>query len=205
MDIIKGNPSPRAEEKNFYEISSIFEVGTSPFVKQPTEKYIWTLFKKDKTLGWKQISNNIKYGEKVPYTFGEKVVGIPYKIEVHKKGKNIMGLTENKLIASLVVTPRSSKEPVIGRVILLNRGNVNVNKAKFNESLTAEARTANLFNKEITFYLWEERTPEANKYKKPKKAKVDKNGRRNSECLGYNFRQGYNSDKCWHKRVKKRT
>lgn len=176
MNIIKGNPSPKAEEKNFYEISSMFEFGTSPFVKQPVEKYIWTLFKKDKTLGWKKVSNNIKYGEKVPYTFGEKVVGIPYKIEVHKEGKNLLNVTEKKLIADLIVTPRSFKEPVIGRVILLNRGNANINKAKFNESLSAEARTANLFGKEITFYLWQEGASESEKYKKPKTARVDKNG-----------------------------
>ncbi|KFC18410.1 peptidoglycan DD-metalloendopeptidase family protein [Epilithonimonas lactis] len=176
MNIIKGNPSPKAEEKNFYEISSMFEFGTSPFVKQPVEKYIWTLFKKDKTLGWKQVSNNIKYGEKVPYTFGEKVVGIPYKIEVHKEGKNLLNVTEKKLIADLIVTPKSFKEPVIGRVILLNRGNANINKAKFNESLSAEARTSNLFGKEITFYLWEEGASESEKYKKPKTARVDKNG-----------------------------
>ncbi|MBV6878693.1 peptidoglycan DD-metalloendopeptidase family protein [Epilithonimonas ginsengisoli] len=176
MNVIKGNTSPKAEEKNFYEISSMFEFGTSLFAKQPVEKYIWTLFKKDKTLGWKQVSNNIKYGEKVPYIFGEKVVGIPYKIEVHKEGKNLMNVTEKKLIANLIVTPRSFKEPVIGRVILLNRGNANINKAKFNESLSAEARTANLFGKEITFYLWEEGASESEKYKKPKTARVDKNG-----------------------------
>ncbi|WP_027381947.1 glycoside hydrolase family 24 protein [Epilithonimonas caeni] len=177
MKIIKGSTSPKAEEKTFYELTGLVPDFSNPiFNNKPKEKYIWTLFKKDKATGWKQVSNNIKYGEKAPYTFGEKVVGILYRIEVHTETKNLLNVTEKKFVANLVVTPRTAKEPVIGRVILLNRGNSDVNKAKFNESLSAEARTSNLFGKEIAFYLWEEGASEADKYKKPKKAFVDKNG-----------------------------
>lgn len=104
------------------------------------------------------------------------MVGIPYKIEVHTEIKNLLNITERKPVADLTVTPRTAKEPVIGRVILLNRENADVNKAKFNESLSAEARTSNLLGREITFYLWEEGTAESDKYKKPRKATVDKNG-----------------------------
>ncbi len=177
MKIIKGNTSPKAEEKTFYELSILVPDFSNPiFNNKPKEKYICTLFKKDKATGWKQVSKNIKYGKKVPYTFGEKVVGIPYRIEVHTETKNLLNVTEKKFVANLIVTPRTAKESVIGRVILLNRGNIDVNKAKFSESLSAEARTSNLFAKEITFYLWEEGVSEADKYKKPKKAFVDKNG-----------------------------
>jgi len=176
MKIIKGNSRPKAEEKNFYEVTSLIpDFNNVPFLKKEDEKLVWTLFKNVKN-NWQKVQNNIKYGKKVPYTFGEKVVGIPYKIEVHSTEKNIFSQNETKLVASLTVTPSTAKEPTIGKVILLNRQNSNVNVAKFNESLSAEARTANLFGKEITFYLWEEGTKEEDKYKKPKKAKVDKNG-----------------------------
>ena len=176
MKIIKGNSRPKAEEKNFYEVTSLIpDFNNVPFLKKEDEKLVWTLFKNVKN-NWQKVQNNIKYGKKVPYTFGEKVVGIPYKIEVHSTEKNIFSQNETKLVASLTVTPSTAKEPTIGKVILLNRQNSNVNVAKFNESLSAEARTANLFGKEITFYLWEEGTKEEDKYKKPKKARVDKKG-----------------------------
>lgn len=176
MNVIKGNTAPKAEEKTFYEVGSgLFAISPSPFFKEEQGKYIWTLSKKEKGT-WMPVAKNIKYGKKVPYTFGEKVVGIPYKIEVHQEGKNLLNQVENKFFATLIVTPRTAKEPSIGRVILLNRGKANVNKADFNESLSAQARTTNLVGREITFYLWEEGAKEEDKYKKPKKARVDKNG-----------------------------
>lgn len=176
MKTIKGSTNPKAEEKTFYELSDfVYHFENPLFGKKENEKHIWTLYKQVNNK-WKQVSGNIKYGEKVPYTFGEKAVGISFKIEVHTESKNILNKIEKKLTASLVVVPRTKHEPVIGRVILLNRNNADVNKATFNESLSAEARTSNLVGKEITFYLWEEGTTEDKKYQKPKIAKVDKNG-----------------------------
>lgn len=154
MKIIKGSANPKAEEKNFYQLSDfIYNLENPLFGKKEDEKYVWTLFKKVNK-NWKQVSGNIKYGEKVPYTFGEKVTGIPFKIEVHVERKNLFNKNEKVLAATLIVTPRTKNESTIGRVILLNREKANVNTAKFNESLTAEARTSNLVGKEITFYLW---------------------------------------------------
>lgn len=176
MKTIKGSTNPKAEEKTFYELSDfIYHFENPLFGKRENEKHIWTLYKQVNN-NWKQVSGNIKYGEKVPYTFGEKAVGISFKIEVHTESKNILNKIEKKLTASLVVVPRTKHEPFIGRVILLNRHNADVNKATFNENLSAEARTSNLVGKEITFYLWEEGTTEEKKYQKPKTAKVDKNG-----------------------------
>lgn len=177
MKIIKGSLHPKAEEKTFYELSNLLtDFGGGIFTRMPEEKFVWPLYKSvDKK--WRKIEGNIKEGQKAPYTFGEKVVGIPYKIEVHSVKKHFLTQNiETKLAANLVVVPRTAKEPVIGRLILLNRESSNVNKAKFNESLSAEARTSNMFNKEITFYLWEEGTAEKDRYKKPKTASVDKNG-----------------------------
>jgi len=176
MKIIKGSANPKAEEKNFYQLSDfIYNLENPLFGKKENEKYIWTLFKKVKN-NWNQVSGNIKYGEKVPYTFGEKVVGIPFKIEVHIERKNLFNKNEKVLAATLIVTPRTKNGSTIGRVILLNREKANVNTAKFNESLTAEARTSNLVGKEITFYLWEEGVTQDKKYQKPKTAQVDKYG-----------------------------
>ncbi|MGD1319260.1 hypothetical protein [Chryseobacterium sp. 2R14A] len=173
MKTIKGSTNPKAEEKTFYELSDfIYHFENPLFGKKENEKHIWTLYKQINN-NWKQVSGNIKYGEKVPYTFGEKAVGISFKIEVHTESKNILNKIEKKLTASLVVVPRTKHKPVIGRVILLNRDNADVNKATFNESLSAEARTSNLVGKEITFYLWEEGATEEKKYQKPKTAKVD--------------------------------
>lgn len=175
MKVITGNQSPKAGEKTYYELTdALFGFNPSLFFKEEG-KYTWTLYKKDKNKFIK-IANNKKYGKKVPYTFGEKVVGIPFKIIVHQETKNLFNQAESKLVATYIVTPKTSKEPVIGRVILLNRGKSNVNKAKFNETLTAQARTTNLLGKEITFYLWEEGASEADKYKKPKKGRVNKDG-----------------------------
>jgi len=122
------------------------------------------------------VVGNVKYGKSVPYTFGEKVVGIPFKIVVHKEVRNFLNQKETSVFAQLVVVPKSKVAPTIGRVILINKGKSNVNKATFNEVLTAEARTTGLIGKEITFYMWEEGTAEADKYKRPRKGFVDKNG-----------------------------
>lgn len=177
MKIIKGSLHPKAEEKTFYELSNLLtDFGGGIFTSMPEEKFVWTLYKSvDKK--WKKIEGNVKEGQKAPYTFGEKVVGIPYKIEVHSVKKHFLTQNiETKLAANLVVTPRTAKEPIIGRVILLNRENKDVNKAKFNERLIAQARTSYLLGKEITFYLWEEGASELQKYQKPKKAYVNKHG-----------------------------
>ncbi|MBQ0151317.1 MAG: hypothetical protein KBS61_00275, partial [Chryseobacterium sp.] len=133
MKIIKGSTSPKAEEKTFYEITNLVPNFDNPlFSSKEKTKYTWKLFKKQKGI-WKQITNNVKHGEKVPYTFGEKVVGISFKIEVYEESKNLLDKVEYKLANKLIITPRTSKEPVIGRVILLNKNNSNVNKATFNE------------------------------------------------------------------------
>ena len=92
--------------------------------------------------------------KKVSYKFGEKVVGIPYKIVVVREDP--LNKFFPKSTASIIVTPRTKNEPSIGRVILLNRESKNVNQATYSENLSAEARTTNLFGYEITFYLWEE-------------------------------------------------
>ncbi len=176
MKVIQGDTKPKAEQKNLYQLNTLIpDYTTSIFSQKNDIKYVWTLYKSVNNR-WKQVEDNIKYGEKNHYTFGQGVVGIPFKIMIHSQEKNILQATETKLVAELTVVPRTAKEPVIGRVILLNKNNTDVNKAKFNESLTAQARTSNLLGKEITFYLWEEGTSEFEKYKKPKKGTVNKHG-----------------------------
>lgn len=176
MRTIQGDIKPKAEQKTLYELSTIIlNFTSSVFSPQKEEKYVWTLYKLVNNQ-WKKVENNVKYGEKNTYQFGQGVVGIPFKIMVHSEEKDILQVNRNKLIAELKVIPKTAKEPVIGRVILLNKGNKDVNKAKFNEHLTAQARTSNLLGKEITFYLWEEGASEFEKYKNPKKARVNKHG-----------------------------
>lgn len=176
MKIIQGDTKPRAEQAHPYQLSSIIpEYNSTAFSSKKEIKYIWTLYK-FKNNQWQQVKDNIKYGEKNKYLFGEGVVGIPFKIMVHSQEKNILQVNVNQLVAELTLVPKTAKEPIIGRVILLNKANSDVNKAKFNEQLTAQARTSNLLGKEITFYLWEEGASEFEKYKKPKKGRVNKYG-----------------------------
>lgn len=176
MRIIQGDTKPKAEQKHLYVLSSIIPDYTASILSQKKEvKYIWTLYKLVNNQ-WQQVKNNIKYGEKNNYQFGQGAVGIPFKIMIHSQEKDILQVNQNRLIAELTVVPKTAKEPVIGRVILLNKSNKDVNKAKFNEHLTAQARTSNLLGKEITFYLWEEGASEFEKYKNPKKGRVNKHG-----------------------------
>lgn len=176
MKIIQGDTKPKAEEKHLYQLTTIIpDYNTSIFSSKKKIKYTWTLYKFVNNQ-WQQVKNNVKYGEKNKYLFGEGVAGIPFKIRIHSDERNALQINENKLIAELTVVPKTAKEPKIGRVILLNKANSDVNKAKFNEQLTAQARTSNLLGKEITFYLWEEGVSEFEKYKKPKKGRVNKYG-----------------------------
>lgn len=176
MRILQGDTKPRAEQEHWYVLNNLVpQYNQSPFSTKKEEKLVWTLYKSVNGQ-WKKVENNIKYGEKNTYQFGQKVVGIPFKIVVHSQGKNMLQVTENKLISELVITPKTAKEPVIGRVILLNKNKKDVNKATFHEFLTAQARTSNLLGKTITFYMWEEGANEFQKYLKPKTDVVDKNG-----------------------------
>lgn len=139
MRVIQGDTKPKAEQKHLYQLSNIIpDYTTSIFSQKKEVKYIWTLYKFVNNQ-WQQVQNNLKYGEKNNYQFGQGVVGIPFKIMVHSEEKDILQVNQNRLIAELTVVPKTAKEPVIGRVILLNKSNKDVNKAKFNEHLTAQA------------------------------------------------------------------
>lgn len=176
MRILQGETKPRAEQKHLYQLNTVIpDYNTSIFSSKKETKYIWTLYK-FKNNQWQQVEGNIKYGEKNYYLFGQGVVGIPFKIIIHSQEKNLLQAIQNVKVAEITVVPKTAKEPIIGRVILLNKGKKDVNKAKFNEQLTAQARTSNLLGQEITFYLWEEGASEFEKYKKPKKGRVNKYG-----------------------------
>ena len=107
MNAITGNKSPKAEEKTFYEIgNNIFTLNTTSIFKDESKaKYTWTLFK-NQNGSWVKVANNVKYGIKVPYTFGEKVVGTQFKIVVFEESSNLFNQVENRLYASLVVIPK---------------------------------------------------------------------------------------------------
>lgn len=176
MKIIQGDTKPRAEQPAWYTLNTLIPDLTIPALSPNNrKKFIWTLYRFVNGQ-WQIVRDNIKSGERNKYQFGQGVVGIPFKIMIHIEEKNILQVIENKLVAELVVIPKTAREPIIGRVILLNRNNADVNKAKFNESLIAQARTSNLLGKSITFYLWEEGTSEILKFQKPKKAYVNKHG-----------------------------
>lgn len=160
---ISGIINPKVGEKHTYKVLEWYT--ETPANTRNSQNVTWELYKKRSN--GKFTTTNIKKKGVSDFTFGEKAVGSTYKLQAYLYEPEGGGL---------IINPRTNVVPKIESVILLNRGSQNVNKAKFNESLTAEARTVGLFRKEITFYLWEEGASESDKYKKPKKAHVDKNG-----------------------------
>ncbi|MCJ8497202.1 hypothetical protein MVI27_02895 [Chryseobacterium salipaludis] len=123
---------------------------------------------------------------RVPFTFGEKVTGTEFRLDVFKAQKKLLSNEwEAKKAGSLTVIPGRASESKIVKVVLFNRGVKDINKASYQDTLIARAHCVGLFNREITFQLWEDDAPgpghhaEINKQNQMPgvfKARVNKNG-----------------------------
>ncbi|WDF45926.1 D-Ala-D-Ala carboxypeptidase family metallohydrolase [Chryseobacterium sp. KACC 21268] len=169
MAAIIGNQNPKVGETNFYEVS-IF--GALPYYN-PNSTYEWYLFKKQKNGNWIDITKNgiPKIGTKVDYTFFEPVAGDLFEIRIFEIRQTLLPTTQNTktFYGKLEITPTASIKEQINKVVLFNRGKVDVNKADYRDTLIAQAFCTGLFGKEIEFQLWEDdalgdgHNPEINK------------------------------------------
>ncbi|MCU7618769.1 peptidoglycan DD-metalloendopeptidase family protein [Chryseobacterium sp. PBS4-4] len=175
---IIGSQNPVVGKAFTYEISS----GSLSIFGDST-KYGWYLFKKQKNGSWRDITDKPKMGRAVTYTFHEPVLGNEFELRVFetKSGSFVGTAPTKKQIAKLDLVPSSSKTAQIDKVILLNGGSKDVNKANYRDILLAQAFCTAMFNRELIFTLWEDDAKNSghNKNNKPiatKTKKVDKNG-----------------------------
>ena len=151
---IIGNQNPIVGITYDYEISESFNVND---MLVSDIQYVWHLHKKIDGAWMNVTKDKGKIGKKVQYVFYEKVLGIPFRLEVYKTVKNILSSEyEATRLASLEVIPSSASSPKINRVVLFNRGAKDPNKASYQDTLIAQAQCVAMFNKEIEFQLWED-------------------------------------------------
>ena len=151
---IIGNQNPIVGITYDYEISESFNVND---MLVSDIQYVWHLHKKIDGAWMNVTKDKGKIGKKVQYVFYEKVLGIPFRLEVYKAVKNILSSEyEATKLASLEVIPSSASSPKINRVVLFNRGAKDPNKASYQDTLIAQAQCVAMFNKEIEFQLWED-------------------------------------------------
>ena len=150
---IIGSQNPVVGKAYVYEISS----GSLSIFGENT-KYEWYLFKKQKNGSWRDITDTPKLGRSVTYTFHEPVLGNEFELRVFEtKSDSITGTgSTKKQIAKLDVVPSHSKTPQIDKVVLLNRGSKDVNKANYRDTLFAQAFCTAMFDQEVEFQLWED-------------------------------------------------
>jgi hypothetical protein len=156
--LLQSFPLPKGLCKAYaYEISS----GSLSIFGENT-KYEWYLFKKQKNGSWRDVTGTPKIGKSVTYTFHEPVLGNEFELRVFetKSGSFTGTATAKKQIAKLDLVPSSSKTPQIDKVILLNRGSKDVNKASYRDTLVAQAFCTTMFDQEVEFNLWEDDAPE---------------------------------------------
>ena len=96
-------------------------------------------------------------GQKVSFKFGEKVIGVEFKLQVYKEKKKPLSNEFKEILADeILVIPRSAKTAKIDKVILFNKGAKNPNKASYADTLVARAYCIGMFNQEVEFRLWED-------------------------------------------------
>lgn len=164
--MISGKQNPIVGEEEHYQLTDI----TQMFETLDT-KYVWEIWKKQKGGNWINITQKPpKTGKKVPFKFGESVIGREFRLEVYKSTKNILTSTsKEQKISEIIVVPTSSKAPKIDRVVLFNRGAKDPNKASYTDTLIAQAHCVAMFGQTIEFQLWEDdaksagHNPEINK------------------------------------------
>lgn len=150
---IIGSQNPVVGKAYAYEISS-----SSLSIFGDNTKYEWYLFKKQKNGNWRDVTGTPKVGRSVTYTFHEPVLGNEFELRVFETKSESFTETApaKKQIAKLDLVPSSSKTAQIDKVILLNRGSKDVNKASYRDTLVAQAFCTAMFDQEVEFQLWED-------------------------------------------------
>lgn len=150
--MIKGTQNPIVGREEIYQFSDGLDVFNTT-----NAKYVWNIWKK-KQGKWINITKKPpKMGLKVPFNFGEKVIGEEFKLEVFKATQKFFSEDyEAKSVGEIIVVPTSGKVPKITKVVLFNRGAKDPNKASYADTLVAQAHCVDMFQKEIQFQLWED-------------------------------------------------
>lgn len=152
--MISGNLNPVVGKEEFYQLTNIFR---NPFLDYYT-RYVWAIWQKQKNGNWINITKDPpKMGQKVPFTFHEKVIGRNYRLEVYKSQKKLFSDDwEAEKLAEIFVTPKSAKIPKITKVELYYVDDTPGNKFSFMEKLRVKATCVYMFKKDIKFTLWED-------------------------------------------------
>lgn len=151
--MITGTQNPMVGQEEFYEFSNSLDI-----FNNSKATFVWNIWKKNKSGSWINITQKpAKMGQKVPFKFGEKVIGVEFKLQVYKATKRLLSNEfEAKLAGEINVIPRSAKAPKIDKVVLFNQGAKDPNKASYKDSLIARAHCVAMFNQEVEFRLWED-------------------------------------------------
>lgn len=114
------------------------------------ENIKWKLFVQERFGTWRELRGPQKIGKKVSFTFPEKWLGHKLLIEA------FLYNSEKKSPPGLIVIPKPSKIPRITGVELLYVDNSKGSTFSFKEKVKVKATTVGMFNKELTFTLWED-------------------------------------------------
>lgn len=156
--MITGTQNPVVGKEEFYQYSDVLD----PFAvfNSSNITYVWNIWKK-KNGSWLNITEKPpKMGLKVPFKFGEKVIGDEFKLQVYKATKKVFSEEfDAKSVGEILLVPTSSKVSKIDRVVLFNGGAKDPNKATYKDTLIARAYCIAMFNQEVQFNLWEDDAP----------------------------------------------
>lgn len=169
--MITGTQNPIVAKEEFYQYNDVLNPLAA--FNSSNITYVWNIWKK-KNGSWLNITEKPpKIGQKVPFKFGEKVIGDEFKLIVFKRAPKLLSEEfEEKKMGEFFLVPTSSKVSKIDRAVLFNGGAKDPNKATYKDTLTARAYCISMFNKEVEFQLWEDdavgkgHNPEINKNNK---------------------------------------
>lgn len=117
--MITGTQNPVVGKDEFYSFSDALDIFNSS-----NATFVWNIWKKNKAGSWIDITRKPeKMGTKVSFKFGEKVIGIEFKLQVYKATKKLLSNDfEAQLAGEIIAVPSSAKTPKIDRVVLFNQG-----------------------------------------------------------------------------------
>lgn len=84
--MISGNQNPEVGKQEFYTVHDAMQ-----YLPTADTQYVWNIWKKQRNGIWKEITQKPpKIGMKVPFTFGEKVIGNEFRLDVFKAQKKLL-------------------------------------------------------------------------------------------------------------------
>lgn len=154
--MITGNPNPIVGKEEFYQYQNQYQNPLDLF-NSAQSIFVWFIWKKQKNGTWVNITTNPpKMGQRVPFTFGQKVIGQEFMLEVFQSHPISIKNFKPTSVGKIFLIPAASLKAKINKVILFNQGTKNPNKASYSDTLVARAYCIGMFNQEVEFRLWED-------------------------------------------------